>query len=449
MPHDAVYDRSATSHAVNLFDMAAKYADVGHHGRDPGKAAPARSARAIEERERVSEAVLVLDMTRDSIAPEARAVEKRRAILPRAAAYLAWARGKGMPVVFVCSARRRTDKWFLKFWELANEIWTARPAADPRAVPAEQDTVVHKRRYSGFFGSDLELTLRELDVDALQLIGWSTSLAVATTAIDAWQLGFPTTVVSDLTIAHAWGGHTVEENQKWSLDYIAAMAKSKHRALGRTDAMSIDGRATRRALNGGTFDYYSLAAAEALGLAGVSRLPCSLKVVLENVLRQHAEGRSDGADIAAVAGWLATRRAEREIAFRFTRVLMPDSSGVPLLGDLAAMRDAMIRLGGDPARLNPSVPVDLVVDHSVMVDAYGVRRRGEPQPGARAQAQRRALRVPALGRAGLRQPAHRSAGQRHLPPDQPRVPRARGVDATERRCSPTPTRCSAWTAIPR
>ncbi|HEX6317627.1 MAG TPA: aconitate hydratase AcnA, partial [Burkholderiales bacterium] len=135
--------------------------------------------------------------------------------------------------------------------------------------------------------------------------------------------------------------------------------------------MSIDGRATRRALNG-EFDYYSLEAAEALGLAGVSRLPCSLKVVLENVLRQHAEGRSDGADIGAVAGWLATRRAEREIAFRFTRVLMPDSSGVPLLGDLAAMRDAMIRLGGDPGRLNPSVPVDLIVDHSVMVDAYGV-----------------------------------------------------------------------------
>src|SRR5512138_4042904 len=134
--------------------------------------------------------------------------------------------------------------------------------------------------------------------------------------------------------------------------------------------MTIDGRATRRALNA-DFDYYSLEAAEALGLAGVSRLPFSLKVVLENVLRQHGEGRSDGADIAAVAGWLAARRAEREIAFRFTRVLMPDSSGVPLLGDLAAMRDAAIRLGGNPKRLNPSVPVDLVVDHSVMVDAYG------------------------------------------------------------------------------
>jgi len=136
--------------------------------------------------------------------------------------------------------------------------------------------------------------------------------------------------------------------------------------------MSVAGSATRRELRvgGAVFDYYSLATAEALGLAGVSRLPCSLKVVLENVLRQHAEGRSDGADIAAVAGWLGSRRAEREIAFRFTRVLMPDSSGVPLLGDLAAMRDAMIRLGGDPRRLDPSVPVDLIVDHSVMVDAF-------------------------------------------------------------------------------
>ena len=147
--------------------------------------------------------------------------------------------------------------------------------------------------------------------------------------------------------------------------------------------MSIDARATRRGLRVGArvFDYYSLAAAQALGLADVSRLPCSLKVVLENVLRQHGEGRSDGSDIAAVAGWLATRRAEREIAFRFTRVLMPDSSGVPLLGDLAAMRDAMIRLGGDPKRLNPSVPVDLVVDHSVMVDAYGA-----PDAASRNQA---------------------------------------------------------------
>ena len=173
------------------------------------------------------EAVLVLDMTKDSIAPAARAVEKRRAILPRTAVYLAWARRQGMPVVFVCSARRRTDKWFLKFWELANEIWKPGQEPIPELFEREKDTVVHKRRYSGFFGSDLDLTLRELGVDALQLVGWSTSLAVATTAMDAWQLGYPTTVVSDLTIAHAWGGHSVEENQNWSLEFIAAMAKSR------------------------------------------------------------------------------------------------------------------------------------------------------------------------------------------------------------------------------
>jgi aconitate hydratase len=137
--------------------------------------------------------------------------------------------------------------------------------------------------------------------------------------------------------------------------------------------MSIDSTKTRREFSaaGRRYAYYSIAAAEELGLEDVTRLPCSLKVVLENVLRQHAEGRSDGADVAAVAGWLASRKAEREIAFRFARVLMPDSSGIPLLGDLAAMRDATIRLGGDPARLNPSVPVDLIVDHAVMVDAYG------------------------------------------------------------------------------
>ncbi|MSQ62990.1 MAG: cysteine hydrolase [Betaproteobacteria bacterium] len=175
----------------------------------------------------MSEAVLILDMTQDSIAPSARAVEKRRAILPRTAAYLAWARNKGMTAVFVCSARRRTDKWFLKFWELANEIWTPGQAPIPELFDARKDIIVHKRRYSGFFGSDLELTLRELDVDALQLIGWSTSLAVATTAVDAWQLGFATTVVSDLTISHAWDGHAVEETQKWSLEFIAAMAKSR------------------------------------------------------------------------------------------------------------------------------------------------------------------------------------------------------------------------------
>ena len=175
----------------------------------------------------MSEAVLVLDMTRDSVAPEARAVEMRRAIVPKTAEFLAWARRTGRPVVFVCSARRKTDRWFLKHWELANEIWQPGQDPIPELFDAQKDTIVHKRRYSGFFGSDLDLTLRELGVDSLLLAGWSTSLAVATTAVDAWQLGYPTTVVSDLTIAHAWGGHSVEENQKWSLEFITAMAKSR------------------------------------------------------------------------------------------------------------------------------------------------------------------------------------------------------------------------------
>ena len=166
-------------------------------------------------------------MTRDSIAPEARAVDKRKAILPQVRAFLEWGRQSGRPVVFVCSARRRTDKWFLKHWELANEIWKPGGEPIPELYDATRDTIVHKRRYSGFFDSDLDLTLRELGATSLVLFGWSTSLAVATTAIDAWQRGYPSTVVGDLCISHAWGGHTVEETHQWSLQFIEAMAKSR------------------------------------------------------------------------------------------------------------------------------------------------------------------------------------------------------------------------------
>ena len=135
-------------------------------------------------------------------------------------------------------------------------------------------------------------------------------------------------------------------------------------------ASAIDGARTRRELNvnSETYDYYSLAAVEAMGLTGVARLPYTLKVVLENLLRQHAEGTATTDDIVAVTGWLNTRSSEREIGFKPTRVLMVDSSGIPLMGDMAAMRDAMVRLGGDPRRINPAVPVDFIIDHGVMVD---------------------------------------------------------------------------------
>ena len=136
---------------------------------------------------------------------------------------------------------------------------------------------------------------------------------------------------------------------------------------------SLDSFKCRRTLRVGkrSYDYFDLKEAEAAGLDGVSRLPFSLKVLLENLLR-HEDGRSvTSDDIRAVADWLKEKRSDREIAFRPARVLMQDFTGVPAVVDLAAMRDAVTKLGGDPHKINPLAPVDLVIDHSVMVDAFG------------------------------------------------------------------------------
>jgi len=122
-----------------------------------------------------------------------------------------------------------------------------------------------------------------------------------------------------------------------------------------------------------TYAYFSLPAAEKNGLKGISRLPFSLKVLLENLLRNE-DGRSmTKEEIQAVAQWLKNRTSDREIAFRPARVLMQDFTGVPAVVDLAAMRDAMEHLGGDPKKINPLVPVDLVIDHSVAVNFFGHR----------------------------------------------------------------------------
>jgi aconitate hydratase len=120
-----------------------------------------------------------------------------------------------------------------------------------------------------------------------------------------------------------------------------------------------------------TYQYYSLKVAEDRGLKGAGKLPFSLKVLLENLIR-HEDGRTvKKQDLKAVVDWLNKRRSEREIAFRPARVLMQDFTGVPAVVDLAAMRDAMKTLGGDPNKINPLVPVDLVIDHSVIVDYFG------------------------------------------------------------------------------
>src|SRR3974390_1921162 len=111
-----------------------------------------------------------------------------------------------------------------------------------------------------------------------------------------------------------------------------------------------------------TYAYYSLPAAEKNGLKGISRLPFSMKVLLENLLR-HEDGRSvKKQDILAVAQWLKKRKLDHEVAFRPARVLMQDFTGVPAVVDLAAMRNAMQKLGGDAEKINTLVPVDLVID---------------------------------------------------------------------------------------
>ena len=136
-----------------------------------------------------------------------------------------------------------------------------------------------------------------------------------------------------------------------------------------------------------TYAYYSLAkAAEKLG--DMSRLPFSMKVLLENLLRFEDGMTVTVEDIQALVDWQKDPRSSaREIQYRPARVLMQDFTGVPAVVDLAAMRDAMAKLGGDPQKINPLVPVHLVIDHSVMVDEFGTPRAFE--------AQRRATNMPA------------------------------------------------------
>src|SRR5438309_1256738 len=113
------------------------------------------------------------------------------------------------------------------------------------------------------------------------------------------------------------------------------------------------------------------AAAQAAGLGDLSRLPASMKILLENLVRLENGRTVTVDDIKAMAAWLAAKSSDREIAFRPARVLMQDLTGVPAVVDLAAMRQAMVELGGDPNKINPLSPVDLVIDHSVQIDNFG------------------------------------------------------------------------------
>jgi aconitate hydratase len=138
--------------------------------------------------------------------------------------------------------------------------------------------------------------------------------------------------------------------------------------------MSIDSFKSRKTLKVGakTYTYYSLKAAEKNGLKGVSALPHSMKVLLENLLRNEDDRTVTKKDILGFVAWLSNKgKADAEVGFRPARVLMQDFTGVPAVVDLAAMRDGMKLLKGDAQKINPLVPVDLVIDHSVVVDSFG------------------------------------------------------------------------------
>ena len=121
---------------------------------------------------------------------------------------------------------------------------------------------------------------------------------------------------------------------------------------------------------GESFEIYSLPALEKNGFPSISRLPFSLKILLENLLRREDARFVDPEDIQALAGWDVTSKVQKEIAFTPARVLLQDFTGVPAVVDLAAMRDGILRLGGDPRKVNPLQPVELVIDHSVQVDHF-------------------------------------------------------------------------------
>src|SRR3954466_918427 len=124
-------------------------------------------------------------------------------------------------------------------------------------------------------------------------------------------------------------------------------------------------------VDGTKYGVFRLAALSQLSGGNADRLPFSLKILLENLLRNEDDAFVKKSDVETMAKWNVTAREEKEIAFRTSRVLLQDFTGVPAVVDLAAMRDAIKSLGGDPQRINPLQPVDLVIDHSVQVDEYG------------------------------------------------------------------------------
>ena len=124
-------------------------------------------------------------------------------------------------------------------------------------------------------------------------------------------------------------------------------------------------------LNGKTYNYYRLKALEEAGIANITRLPYSVRVLLESVLRQHDGYVIKDEHVENLAKWGKDADKDAEVPFKPSRVILQDFTGVPVVVDLASLRSAMAEMGGDPNKINPEIPVDLVIDHSVQVDRYG------------------------------------------------------------------------------
>ena len=193
---------------------------------------------------------------------------------------------------------------------------------------------------------------------------------------------------------------------------------------------SLDSFKCRKTLKvgGKTYVYYSLPAAEKNGLKGISKLPYSMKVLLENLLRNEDDRTVKKDDIVAVSKWLKKRKLEHEIAFRPARVLMQDFTGVPAVVDLAAMRNAM-QAARRRRRENQSAGAGRsrhrpLCDRELLRRQQGVRQ----ERGRGIQAEPGTLRIPEMGPEGVFEFLRGAARHRHLPSGQSRISRADGVD---------------------
>ena len=178
--------------------------------------------------------------------------------------------------------------------------------------------------------------------------------------------------------------------------------------------------------SGKDYVYYSLKGLDEQGVGDISRLPFSIKVLLEAAVRQYDGHAVTEEHVKQLANW-TERKDKTEIPFMPARIVLQDFTGVPVVVDLAALRSAMARAGGDPKRINPLVPVDLVIDHSVMVDAFGTPDALEYNMDVEFERNEERYRFLRWA-TGLRQFPRRSSGHRDRAPGQPGVPGLGGPD---------------------